>query len=216
MNEEPKQITLNNAIEEFIDTICINWERLDRESWRKQMFKLMKGTFLEVDPVSVQKSQWYVLQNITSSFPPSMGEIIDCAKKIIASGKVRKVAHGECEKCNGGRRTAVFWLLETDTDRHVKHTGILSCDCEYGKAQKTRLNLTPIHTFVAKMQNHPRLINNRIWYQTKKDELPPLEIEKYDMENFRKFVPASSVSEFAKKHQKVLQLIKKAQEENVE
>jgi hypothetical protein len=60
------------------------------------------------------------------------------------------------------------------------------------------------------------LIDNRIWYQTKKDELPPLEIEKYDMENFRKFVPASSVSEFAKKHKKVLQLIKKAQLENVE
>ena len=213
MNEEPKQITLDIAIEEFIDTICINWVRLDRESWRNQMFRLMKATFLEVDPFSVQKSQWYVLQNITSSFPPSMGEIINCSKKIIASGKVRKVAHGECEKCNSGRRISVFWLLEEDTGRHVKHTGTLSCDCEYGKAQKTRLNLTPIHTFVAKMQNHPRLIDNRIWYQTKKDELPPLEIEKYDMQNFRKFVPASPV-EFAKKHHKVLELIKKAQEHN--
>jgi len=75
--------------------------------------------------------------------------------------------------------------------------------------------LIPLHIFIGKMQNHPRLIDNRIWYQTKKDQLPPLEIEKYDMENFRKFVPASSTFDLARKHQKVLKLIKKAQEENV-
>tara|TARA_B100000214_G_scaffold64084_1_gene42267 strand:- start:208 stop:858 length:651 start_codon:yes stop_codon:yes gene_type:complete len=211
--ENPNELTLDRAIDLFIDAMCVNWERLDRHEWRLQMKKLMKATFLKAEPASIKKSIWYVLQNLTSSFPPSQGEIIAAIDKISVSGKVRLVKHGDCEKCDSGRRISVFWLREQETGRHVKHSAALSCDCEYGLAQKKRLKLENISVFVAKMQNHPRLIDDRIWFQTQKGERPSLEIEKYDMNEFRKFVPEGA-SDFRKKFQHILLQIAEAQEKN--
>ena len=38
--ENPNELTLDRAIDLFIDAMCVNWERLDRHEWRLQMKKL--------------------------------------------------------------------------------------------------------------------------------------------------------------------------------
>tara|TARA_R100000734_G_C3317854_1_gene111350 strand:- start:397 stop:1035 length:639 start_codon:yes stop_codon:yes gene_type:complete len=201
------------AIEEFIDLMTANWSRLDTENWRHTFRELCKGTFANCEPDVIVKAGWHVLQEITSSFPPSMGEILHKSKEIIGSGRARTVQLKDCEKCDAGKRLIVFWLLEHETNRHVKHNGICACDCQYGKAQQKRLGLENIHVCVGKMEDHPRLIDNRIWFQTRKGERPSLEIEKYDMDNFYKFCPPLA-SDFRKKYQHVLQQIADAQDFN--
>ena len=74
------------AIEQFIDLIVTNWSRLDTENWRYTFRLLINGTFLDCDPDVIAKAGWHVLQEITSSFPPSMGEIVNKAKEIIGLG----------------------------------------------------------------------------------------------------------------------------------
>ena len=211
--EKPDDITLDDAIHEFIDAMCTNWSKLDTLNWRKQMRMLMKATFLNANPKSIKTSIWYVLQNITSSFPPSMGEIISAIDKISVEGKVRMEQHQDCDKCDQGRRIIVYWLLEPDTGRHVKHSSVCACDCQHGKAQQKRLGLENIHVCVGKIEDHPRLIDDRIWFQTRKGERPSLEIEKYDMDNFYKFCPPLA-SDFRKKYQHILQQIADAQDFN--
>ena len=201
------------AIEQFIDLIVTNWSRLDTENWRHTIRLLINGTFLDCEPDVIAKSGWHVLQEITSSFPPSMGEIVNKAKDIIGSGKARTVQLKDCDKCDQGRRMIVYWLLEHETNRHVKHSSACACDCQHGKAQQKRLGLENIHVCVGKMQDHSRLIDDRIWFQTRKGERPSLEIEKYDMDNFYKFCPPLA-SDFRKKYQHILQQIADAQEFN--
>jgi hypothetical protein len=201
------------AIEEFIDLMTANWSRLDTENWRHTFGELCKGTFANCEPDVIVKAGWHVLQEITSSFPPSMGEILHKSKEIIGSGRARTVQLKDCEKCDAGKRISVFWLREHETGRHVKHTGVCACDCQHGKSQQKNLKLENISIFVAKMQNHPRLIDDRIWFQTQKGERPSIEIERYDMNEFRKFVPEGA-SDFRKKFQHILLQIAEAQEKN--
>ncbi len=213
--QQEKKLTENQikAINKFTSLICANWSRLDVQEWRFAFTKLAAGTFADCEPAVIEKAAWHVLQEITSSFPPSMGQILNKSKEIIGSGRARAVKLQACEKCDQGKRLIVYWLLEHETNRHVKHNGICACDCQYGKAQQKRLGLENIHVCVGKMEDHPRLIDNRIWFQTRKGERPSLEIEKYDMDNFYKFCPPLA-SDFRKKYQHILQQIADAQDFN--
>ena len=66
---------------------------------------------------------------------------------------------------------------------------------------------------IVSMANLNRLIDDRIWFQTQKGERPSIEIERYDMNEFRKFIPEGA-SDFRKKFQHILLQIAEAQENN--
>ena len=176
-----------DALEDFINAITTNWERINHEKWRLQMAALMRASFYQADPKEITRSAWHVIQTITSGFPPSQGEIISVAGQSIKQ-QIRKAADTDCAKCNNGVRDVVFWLVEPHTDRHVKHTAGCSCDCSRGVNRKKRHGMENITIFVAKIQKHPRLLNDRIWFQTEKDQRPSLEIESYQNTNLSDFV----------------------------
>lgn len=202
MNQNSKEF--EDALENFINAITTNWERINHVKWRLQMAALMRASFYQADPKEITRSAWHVIQTITSGFPPSQGEIIAVAGQSIKQ-EIRRASNSDCEKCNNGVRNVVFWLVEPHTDRHVKHTAGCSCDCSKGVNLKKKLRMENISIFVAKIQNHPRLFNDRVWFQTQKDERPPLEIESYQNTNLRDFVPKRHGSdEMRRKYQEFL------------
>jgi hypothetical protein len=202
----------HHAIDQFISIISSNWDKFNSRDWQYTFKQFCYGMFANIEPDVIVKSAWYVVEEIETSYPPSMGLILKKTKEIIGSGRAKN-NYNDCERCNKGRRMIVFWLYENVTNRHVKHTAACACDCDMGKRQQQRLKLKNIYSFVAKLEDHPRLIKNRIWFQTKKDEMPTLEIEKYDYSNFRAFVPERNTP-MKEKYQELLLRLKENIENN--